>query len=185
MSKLGAQSGQISSKKSKHFHHKAIHQAVAAACLSLAANLAFAACPAAGASIISIPDATTAADICSLNAGESLVIGIPGLLRSAVVRSGVVAGSITNNGTISGTSASIRVLSGSSISSLTNSGTISGDFGIYVDSSSIIGTLTNNVGGIISGVSGDGISVRGNASIGTLTNSGSISSNNNYGIAIG
>ena len=187
MSKRGAKSGQISSKKSKHFHRKAIHQAVAAACLSLAANVAFAACPAAVASIITIPGITTAADTCTLNTGESLLIDNAGLLRSAVVRSGVLAGSITNNGSVSGSSASIRVITGSSLTSLTNSGTISGNYGVYVDgssaSSSIIGTLTNNVGGIISG-SSDGIHVQGASNIGTLTNSGSISSSNNYGIAI-
>ena len=147
MSKRGAKSGQISSKKSKHFHRKAIHQAVAAACLSLATNLAFAVCPAPVASIISIPDATTSADTCFLNAGESLVIDNAGLLESAVTAFNANAGSIANNGSISGGFRGIVLRSGSSIGNLTNNGNISGLFdGVSLNSGSSITNLTNKIG---------------------------------------
>ena len=108
-------------------------------------------------------------------------------------------GSLSNDGSISGSSAGIRndgsigTLSNSgsinsgysgirndgSIDTLSNSGTISGSSGIFIGGSGSIGTLSNS--GTISGGS-SGIYNYG--SIGTLSNSGTISGGN-LGIYIG
>ena len=99
----------------------------------------------------------------------------------AVYSSSSIGGSLTNSGTISasGTAGNagrgIIISTGSSITgSLSNSGTISGAVvGIDIVGSSIGGSITNDVGGTISGGSA-GILLSQSTVSGDITNSGSI-----------
>ncbi len=120
-------------------------------------------------------------DNCNLVTGESLTVNtgvnaFTGVIAGVEISGAAVAGSITNNGTISGNSTGIRIHSGSSVASITNNGTISGgSYGLIVEGGTVSGNITNS--GTISGNS-YGIYIRSSSSVtGGITNSGTISGN--------
>ena len=92
-----------------------------------------------------------------------------------------------NGGTISGKDVGIYLVSNSSIGDgITNSGFISGDKGIELSSSSVVGGITNAVGGTIAGLSGQGIAVGVNSNVDYISNIGGyINSINNAGVISG
>ncbi|MDO8412334.1 MAG: autotransporter domain-containing protein, partial [Gallionellaceae bacterium] len=101
---------------------------------------------------------------------------ISGQENGIYLSSNSTIGSITNNGTITGTNGDgIKVWSSSNISGgITNNGTISGGVGIAIHIGSVVSSITNNLGGVIRGTGGVAIDMVGaNTSVPmTINNSG-------------
>ncbi len=185
-----------------------VAKAVAALALSAASLHAMAACPAAVSGLITISSAVTSG--CELNAGESIIINSGASLEDGYAIYGSVAGTITNNGyvhgtsdtalsfyggatvvsiansgTIEGLSIGIRVQAGSTVTGgVTNSGLITaGEYGVYLDGGSIDGQLSNS--GTIFG-DYDAIYIDSGSYVGGgIRNTGTLSSTDYYVVHIG
>ncbi|MFM9912366.1 MAG: autotransporter domain-containing protein [Methylophilaceae bacterium] len=177
--------------KSTRFNKTIIAQAVALS-LSALAVPAFAMgpmdiCTTANTTISAVAGGSN----CVLGNGESVTVNagvtpFSGVSTGIAVSSNVIAGSITNSGTVSGNSRGIGVYNTSTVSSITNKlgGTISGgnSTGIVIGGGSTVGTITNN-GTINFGTSARGISIS-SSTVGSITNTGSISNTGSSGVGI-
>ncbi len=193
----------------KRYHRKHLHQAIAATCLAVTALPALTATPAWGVTVpttsglltytVNTASGGNPGQVILGNSGSLIVDtaanggvvgGGTGTATAVLIPAGpVAAGTITNNGTISGNFAGIYVTSGSTAGNITNSGTISGAGtgttagGIVINWGSAVGTITNS--GTIQGAH-DGINIINNSTVEGITNQASslIKGTNSAGISL-
>ncbi|WP_158590485.1 autotransporter outer membrane beta-barrel domain-containing protein [Noviherbaspirillum cavernae] len=166
----------------KVLKHKAMHLAVAAACLALASSaaLATASC---GTDI-----STTTTTSCYISAGNDLTVrngaGVTMTSTDAItIDSGVTVGNITNSGIIESTYGygnGIQFYDHGKAGAILNNagGIIRGNTGLALWTSNEVSSITNH--GTISGLFGDGIAVyTGGGAVNGITNTGTISGSDN------
>ncbi|MEZ0331901.1 MAG: autotransporter domain-containing protein [Methylophilaceae bacterium] len=129
---------------------------------------------------ISLLQSTVTGDITNNSSGNISAY------QNGIYVSGASVGSITNSGSISVTNPfnayAIFMLGGSTAQSITNNGSLSGQAGIDIGGSTVIGDITNNSTGVINGTA-VGVYLLGSQA-GSIINSGTISGDNNAGIYV-
>jgi outer membrane autotransporter protein len=129
---------------------------------------------------ISLQQSTVTGDITNNSSGNISVANY------GIYVSGASVGSITNSGSISVTNPfnayAIYMLGASTAQSITNNGSLSGEAGIDISFSTVIGDITNNSSGVINGTA-VGVYFLGSQA-GSIINSGTISGDNNAGIYV-
>jgi uncharacterized protein with beta-barrel porin domain len=176
----------------KRYHRQKLNQAIAAACLSVTVVPALLATPA----MAGVTAPTTlgglawqvssgsSIDFVKLNNSGSVTVENNGVIQGGsqgvIVTNAPTAGSITNNagGTITGSAAGIYLNTNSGLTGgIANSGAISsGQTGIYINTSTVGGDITNDIAAAAISGGQTGIYVGSNSTVtGGITNFGTIS----------